>query len=396
MRTALKLVHITTTPLTLVFLRGQVRYMSEQGMSVHAVSSPGDLLDAFGRDELIAVHEIRMGRRLTPLGDMRAFVELTKLFRELRPTIVHGHTIKGGLLGMIAAWITGVPLRIYHLHGLMYPVKQGASRRILRWIEKLPALCSHHILCVSPSVARIAVQDAFVRAEKIDVLLSGSANGVDADHRFNPGRLGNEARAKARTMIGCPEHALVMGYVGRIVRDKGMEELVRAWKNLSRDYPNLQLVIAGPFEAEDPLSPESTSVLRSDPRVHVLGWVDHMPEVYSALDLVILPSYREGFPNVPLEAAAMALPVVATDVGGTADAVVDGTTGTLVPPRDAEALERAVRVYLEDAELRRRHGTAGRDRVLREFRQEPLWKTLYRKYLLLLQDKGVPIPQAEE
>jgi glycosyltransferase involved in cell wall biosynthesis len=121
-----------------------------------------------------------------------------------------------------------------------------------------------------------------------------------------------------------------------------------------------------------------------------------MPEVYSALDLVILPSYREGFPNVPLEAAAMALPVVATDVGGTADAVVDGTTGTLVPPRDAEALERAVRVYLEDAELRRRHGTAGRDRVLREFRQEPLWKTLYRKYLLLLQDKGVPIPQAEE
>jgi glycosyltransferase involved in cell wall biosynthesis len=377
--------------MTLVFLRGQVTYMKKRGLCVDAVSSPGELLEVFGRDEQITVHGVRMGRRFTPLDDVRALVRLIKLFKEIRPTIVHGHTIKGGLLGMLAARITRVPLRIYHLHGLIYPAKRGFKRHILRWIEKLPALASHHTLCVSPSVRRIAVKDRFIRSDKISVLLSGSANGVDADNRFNPQLLGKEARTNTRRKFGCPEDALLIGFVGRIVRDKGVEELVRAWTALRRDYSNAHLVVVGPFEPEDPISAESARVLRSDPRVHLPGWVDDMPAVFSGLDLVVLPSYREGFPNVPLEAAAMALPVIATDVGGTVDAVVNGTTGILIPPRNAEALEKAVRMYLDDADLRHRHGTAGRDRVLREFRREPLWGALHQEYLRLLDGKKLPV-----
>ncbi len=391
----LRLVHITTTPMTLVFLRGQVEYMKYRGMTVHAVSSPGDLLESFGRDEGMAVHGIPMGRRITPLEDIRALLRLTKLLRELQPTIVHGHTIKAGLLGMFAAWITGVPLRLYHLHGLIYPAKKGLKRRVMKWVEKLPGLFSHHTLCVSLSVRRIAVKDRLIHPKKISVLLSGSANGVDAENRFNSQRLGAEARAKTRRMIGCPENALVLGYVGRIVRDKGVEELVQAWMAVRQDYHDLHLVIAGPFEPDDPISAESASVLRTDPRVHLLGWVDDIPEIFSAVDLVVLPSYREGFPNVPLEAAAMALPVVATNVGGCPDAVVDGKTGMLIPPRDSGALEVAVRVYLDDAGLRRKHGLAGRDRVMEEFRQEPLWEAIYQEYLKLLQVRSLPVSELE-
>ena len=175
-----------------------------------------------------------------------------------------------------------------------------------------------------------------------------------------------------------------MGYVGRIVRDKGIAELESAWQLLKERFPNLFLLLVGPVEGHDPVPPQVLDSLRKDPRVRLVGSVKETPLFYAAMDLLVLPSHREGFPNTPLEAAAMELPVVATRVDGCVDAVVDGVTGLLVPPRDPQALGAAIERLILDPELRQQMGQAGRQRVLRDFRPEALWQAQYQQYRELL------------
>ena len=227
-------------------------------------------------------------------------------------------------------------------------------------------------------------------AGKITVLHHGSINGVAAETAFNPARVGDTVRAAVRERYGIPLNAEVVGFVGRVVRDKGLVELVEAWQTLRAERPELHLLVVGPFEPQDPLPPEVEKLLRTDPRVHLTGLNWDTPPLYAAMDVVVLPTYREGFGIVAIEAAAMELPVVATEVPGCVDAVQDSVTGTLVPPRHASALKEAIRHYLLDPELRRRHGRAGRERVLREFRQEDIWEELYGEYTRLLQMRERP------
>jgi lipopolysaccharide/colanic/teichoic acid biosynthesis glycosyltransferase/glycosyltransferase involved in cell wall biosynthesis len=368
-----KLVHITTVPQTLAFLRGQVAFMKSNGYDVSAVSSPGPALEAFGRQEGIDVHPVQMPRRITPLGDLLAVFRLVRLFRRMRPDIVHGHTPKGGLLGMIASWLAGVPVRIYTLHGLPLETATGLKRTILRWCERVSCALARRVYAVSESLRRRAVSAGLCREERIAVLGAGTVNGVDAEHRFIPARVCSYEAARARRALGIPSEVRVVGFVGRVVHDKGVEDLVEAWKELREEFPDLYLLVVGPREPQDPISAEADRVLRSDPRVRLAGEIGSVRAMYAMMDVVALPTYREGFPQVPLEAAAMERPVVASRVTGCVDAVVDGETGTLVPPREPHALAEALAAYLKDPGLRRRHGTAARARVLRDFRPENLW-----------------------
>lgn len=375
----LRLVHVTTVPESLFFLRGQPRYLRQRGFEVTAVSSPGEILERFGRDEEVRAHAVPMARAITPARDLVALARLTALLRRVRPDIVDAHTPKGGLLGMLAARLAGVPVRIYHLHGLRYLTARGLSRRVLRLTERLSAALATRVLCVSRSVADVAAAEGVVPAGKLGVLLGGSINGVDAAGRFVPPSPGEAASARAA--LGIPADAPVLGFVGRLVREKGIVELWRAWSSLREELPALRLVLVGPLEPWDPLPREVQAGLEGDARVLMAGLRWDTPRYFRALDVLALPSYREGFPVVPLEAAAMGLPVVATRVPGCVDAIVDGVTGTLVPPRDPAALAAALRAYLADPELRRRHGAAARARVLRDFDQERIWSALHLEYL---------------
>jgi glycosyltransferase involved in cell wall biosynthesis len=242
------------------------------------------------------------------------------------------------------------------------------------------------VLCVSHSLRDEALSAGIARAEKITVFLHGSGHGVDATGRFDP-RATPDARHEVRARFGIPRDAVVVGFVGRIVRDKGLVELVRAWELLRDRYPALHMLVAGGFEPQDPVPPDVEAVLRNDARIHLAGWTTDTPPLYAAMDLLTLPTYREGFPNVPLEAGAMSLPVVATRVAGCVDAVEDGVTGTLVPPRDAAALASAIAAYIDDPALGNAHGQAGRDRVLRDFRREPLWDALHAEYQRQIDDR---------
>ncbi|MGQ9488809.1 MAG: glycosyltransferase family 4 protein [Armatimonadota bacterium] len=371
------------------FFRGQIAYLREHGIEVSVICSPGELLEAFVQKEQVPGYGVEMPRRITPLRDVIALIQLVRILRKVRPHLVHANTPKGGLLGMISAWLCRVPVRIYHIHGLPFLTASGWKRRVLRWSEKIACRLAHSVLCVSHSIRQIAVQDDLCAEDKIRVLASGSAQGVDADGRFNPARFGEEARRTLRRAIHIPEEATVIGYVGRIVRDKGMEELAKAWTQLRERYPNLHLLLVGDYEPQDPVSDTVRRLFLNDPRVILTGWVSDTAPYYALMDVLALPSYREGFPNTPLEASAMCVPVVATRIPGCVDAVVDGLTGVLVPARDAQALAEAIERYICQPHLRIQHGRAGRERVLREFRQEVLWQALYEHYQSLMQEKGI-------
>ena len=201
------------------------------------------------------------------------------------------------------------------------------------------------------------------------------------------------ARRELRRRYDIPEDALVAGFVGRIVRDKGMIELAGAWRILRLQFPSIHLLLVGTFESQDPVPAEVQKLFQSDPQIHLAGWADDAAPYYAAMDVLVLPTYREGFPGVLLEAAAMAMPVVATRVPGCVDAVVEGVTGTLVPVENTWSLADAIRSYLTEPEPCRRHGDAARARVLKDFCPEAIWQALYEEYERLLAERGLATPK---
>jgi glycosyltransferase involved in cell wall biosynthesis len=382
----LRLVHITTVAASFRFLRGQVAFMQEKGFEVHAVSAPGPEMEALAVSDQAEVHSVEMERRITPIRDLIALLQLVTLLRRIRPHIVHAHTPKGGLLGMLAAWLTRTPVRVYHIRGLPFMTAGGLRRSLLKWTERVSCALSHQVLSVSHSIRRVAVEERLCGEETIEVLLGGSGNGVDALVRFNPDCVA-ETREELRHSHDISEDAIVLGFVGRIVRDKGVMELAGAWNRLREEFPQLVLVLVGPFEPQDAIPDETRDLLGRDSRVRSLGYVADTAPLYKMMDIVVLPTYREGFPNVLLEAGAMRLPVVATRIPGCVDAVVDGISGLLVEPRSIDELADAIRRYLQNAELRISHGVASRERILREFDQKALWEALYGVYQRLLNER---------
>jgi glycosyltransferase involved in cell wall biosynthesis len=383
-----RVLHVTTVPVTLGFLAGHVAHAKSRGFEVHALSSPGEPLLQFAQSLQIDVHAAVMPRSITPLVDLAALLRIVRIIRHIGPTIVDGHTPKGALLAMMAATVCRVPVRVYHQHGLRLMTTTGLKRRILGWAERTTCRLAHQVICISNSLREVLIEKQLCPPEKVKVLAHGSIDGVEAQSMFNPARISMQSAQRIRARYQIPEDALVMGFVGRITRDKGVIELTESWRALRVKYPSLHLLVAGPFESHDPIPGDVDATLRSDPRIHLAGMVRDMPSVYRILDLLVLPTYREGFGMSLLEASSMELPVVATRIPGCVDAVREGETGLLVPIRDAEALTVAIRTYLDNPKLRRQHGTNGRHRALRDFDPEVMREALFHEYLRLLVERG--------
>lgn len=386
---AFKLIHVTTVPITLSFFTSQIEYMRERGVRVEAVSSPGPELERFAGISGVLCHPIPIERRLAPISDLVSLYRLYCLLRERRPDIVHSHTPKAGLLGTIAARLAGVPCRVLSVFGLPQMTKTGMMKTLLDMTTRLACKNADLVWCDSPSMREHVIKQQLCPAGKVMVLGHGSVGGIDAECKFNPECYGEEVKREIRTRYNIPNDALVIGFVGRIVADKGMNEFTQAWHMVRQEFPDVHVLLVGVFEAGDPISSENEELLRNDSRVHLTGWRQDVPEHLSVMDLLVNPSYREGFGVVHLEAAAMRIPVLATDIPGCVDSILNGVTGTLVPPRDRIALQKAMRQYVGDPDLRRRHGEAGRVRVQELFRPDMLSEAMLKKYHCLLKSCNV-------
>jgi O-antigen/teichoic acid export membrane protein/glycosyltransferase involved in cell wall biosynthesis len=383
--------YVLTSSLSLGFLRGQLGFLHRLGFDVKVVSSPGERLYADAQEEGAQAIAIGIEREIAPFRDLVSLWQLWRVMRRLRPVITDVGTPKAGFLGGIAAWLTSVPCRIYTLHGLRCETTSGLKRQILLFTERVACLCAHRVLCVSESLRQKAVAMGIVNAGKARVLGSGSNNGIDAA-RFTPTAELLHAAAELRKRLGIPSDAPVVGFAGRLTQDKGIPELLGAYLQLRASFPKLRLLLLGDFEEGDPVPAEMRRRISEDPQIISPGFVQEIAPFYHLMDVIALPSHREGLACVLLEANAAGKPVVATRATGTVDAVVDGVTGILVPLGNAKALALALKRLLQDRELAETMGRAGRARVLREFRQDLVWAALTREYTLLLRQNGLHVP----
>lgn len=351
-----RLVHVLTVADSLPFIDTVVQHAAQRGYEVVVVTSPDERLTAFGRRLGVETVGVEMPRRVSPSQDWESLQALHRLLVRLRPTLVHAHTPKGALLGTLAAHAAKVPVRLYQMRGLAYVTAREPLRTVLLTTERLTISAATHVICQSHSLHRQALEAKLVTRKRSEVVLEGS-NGVDT-RRFAPDAAAGEA---LRAKLGIGREARVVAFVGRLVRDKGIPELVEAFERLSA--PDVHLLLAGPFEPRDPVDAATRARIEAHPRIHALGHVSDPRPVYAAGDFVILPSHREGFPNVPLEAAAMGKAVITTDVPGCIDAVAGGETGLIVPVDDATALQGAMERYLREPDLAVSHGVAGRARA---------------------------------
>lgn len=377
------LLHVTSVPITLGFLRGQVGFMKAAGFEVSVASSPGELLTDFAAREDVPSYPIEISRRISPMQDLKSIATLCKLFKQVKPTILHAHTPKAGLLCMIAGRICGVPVRIYHVHGLLFGHRHD---RLLTKTERVACGNATKVFCVSKTARQIYIDMAICPDTKITTFLGGSINGIDAGY-FDPA-VGKTEGEALRKNLGIAQDDLVIGFVGRLVRDKGLIELHEAWLTLKNEFPNLHLVLAGPLESEDPLPDDVVQSFESDPRVHLMGFIKDPRPVYAVMDILALPTYREGLPYAPLEAQCMEVPVVATDIPGCNEAIGNGQTGSIIPLRDSLALTQSLREYLTNGHLRREQGIAGRKRMLELFAQVPIWQAMEAEYRRLIAALG--------
>lgn len=383
--TRVKAVFFITDALSWIFFEGQPRYFREHGIEVHAVSSPGPQQEEFGRLNDIPIYSVPVERAISPFSDMVSVWRLYKLLRRLRPHILCAHFGKPGIIGMVAGTLARTPVRIYHNHGMALSSARGWRWALLWGVEKLSCLLAHRVVYVAPSV--------LAEAEKLGVCAPGkgcavlSANGLDCANLFTPRLYGTEYRERWRTSLGIPEDAFVVGYVGRLYKVKGIDDLIRAWKLLSGQEPRLHLLLVGDSDAMLPISSWALHTISSEARIHLAGYVEEIAGVYPAMDIVVLPSYHEGLGYCLVEGAAMELPVIATRIPGIVDAVLEGTNGFLIEPHHPEQLAETILKYMHDPALARAHGKAGREFVVRRFQPSGVWASLLRIFDQLLFDR---------
>jgi glycosyltransferase involved in cell wall biosynthesis len=381
-----------TNPQTCLVLGGRLRTLREAGFRVTLVSSPGELLTRTAAQEGVESIAIPMRREMAPAADLLSLLRLCWLLYRLKPNMTEFSTPKAGLLGSMAALLCGVPTRVYLLRGLKLETSTGIKRRILLAAERLASACSHAVLCNSESLRNQALALRVAPEAKLRLLGSGSSGGVDVE-RFSPGP------GLLRARLGLPPDAPVVGFVGRLTRDKGLPELVEAFDAILAARPQAHLLLVGWLDAsEDALGWNLRSRIKNHPRIHMTGYVADAAPYYRAMDVMVLPTWREGFPNVVLEAAASGIPVVTTLCTGSRDSVVPEVTGLLIPPGYPVAIREAVLQLLRNPERRCRMGEAARAWVLENYVNGSVLGLTVRCYKSLLERnrpvdiRRVPVP----
>jgi glycosyltransferase involved in cell wall biosynthesis len=375
----LKIAQIATSGMSVrLLLLDHIRALESEGHQVTAICAPGPWVESVQRTG-VKVETVPMEREMEPLRDMRSLLTLRDCFLKHRFDVVHTHTPKAGLIGPMAARLAGVPHVVHTIHGLLFHDRMGWLRQMLFWLpEKVTATCCDHLLSQSREDLKYAVRTGLCASKKIVYL----GNGIDVDY-FSPSA--SYARAQVLREVGIESGDFVVGSVGRLVREKGFMELFAAMDHLSVRYPQIKLVVIGPRELDqdDALDPVYMDDLQERGIVRFVNWSNDMRPWYASMDVFVLPSYREGIPRACMEAAALKRPVVASDIRGCREVVLDGKTGLLVPPRKVPTLMQAIERLYKDRELAERMGERARQHIVENFNVKDVCRRLCAFYAQL-------------
>ncbi len=376
-----KLVRITTVPMSLKhLLKGQMSFMSKNGFDVIMISSEGKGLNDVIKNEKCRHFIIPLTREITPLRDIIATFSLYRLLLLEKPDIVHTHTPKAGIVGMLASFLAKVPVRLHTVAGLPLLEAKGLKRLILNLVERLTYKFSTKVYPNSYGLKDIILKNRFTKEDKLCVIGNGSSNGIDTSF-FDPKLVSSKKKKSIRSKLGIKKNDFVFIFVGRLVTDKGINELVEAFNELCLQLENIKLLLVGPSEDNlDPLSEKTKLSISNHNKIISVGYQSDVRPFFAVSNLLVFPSYREGFPNVVLQSAAMGLPSIVTDINGCNEIIKNDYNGIIIPSKDIKSLIQAMERIFIDKELYLRCKENSRLSIMKNYRQDLYWNALLSEY----------------
>ncbi|WP_203258677.1 glycosyltransferase family 4 protein [Hyunsoonleella ulvae] len=376
-----KIIRITTVPLSLLgLLHGQLKFMS-QHYEILGVSSQGknNELDRLPAIEGVPAFAIEMTRKITPLKDIIAVYKLYRLFKKEKPFIVHSHTPKAGTLSMLAAKLAGVEHRLHTIAGLPLVEAKGLKRLLLNFVERATYSWATKIYPNSFGLKNIILEHNFTNKSKLTVIGNGSSNGIDIQ-RFDPIRFTDEDKKdKLREELGIKKSDFVFLFVGRLVSDKGVNELIEAFDKMCKNHSGIKLLLVGGYENElDPLKVKTTEIIKTNKNIVSSGWVEDVCPYFVLSNVLTFVSYREGFPNVVMQAGAMGLPCIVSNINGCNEIVIEGKNGTIIPVKDTNTLYNKM-VSIFKGEIQFSSKTC-RDLIVKRYQRQVIWDALLNEY----------------
>jgi glycosyltransferase involved in cell wall biosynthesis len=374
-----KLIRTSTIAMSLDFLlKGQLAFLNKE-YDVVAVSGQDKHLQNVANREGVRTEAVGMQRNIRPLNDLLSLWKLYRLFKKEKPFIVHSITPKAGFLSMTAAYFARVPVRMHTFTGLIFPSKTGTLQKILIIMDKFLCRFATHIYPEGEGVKQDLVQYG-ITAKPLKVLASGNVNGIDSNY-FAPTLYNAESNAMLKQELGINSQDFVFIFVGRLVGDKGVNELVTAFVKLNTTHENVKLILVGPFENDlDPLADETLNEIKQHTNILSVGFqMDIRPYLVSA-NVLVFPSYREGFPNVVMQAGAMGLPSIVTNINGCNEIIVEGENGIIIPFKDSKAIYEAMIKMIGNTALRMRLQQNARQMIVSRYEQQLVWDAILSEY----------------
>ena len=380
----IKILRVVTSSISFKLIDGQAQFMQQQGYQVISVSG-----GPFPKEEIPQLKGVRfipqphLVRPISIKEDLLALRDMIRLIRKERPDIIHSHTPKAGLMGMLAGWLCRVPIRIHTVAGLPLLVHRGFKRKVLNLVERITYRCATYVYPNSHRLRDTIISLKLASPDKLRVIGDGSSNGINVQH-FCKALFAEELVDPIRKQLG---GSFTFIFVGRIVRDKGICELVEAFTRLQQEHPDARLLLVGGFEQKlDPLPEDVYHTIQSHPAIYCAGWQDDVRPWFVAADALAFPSYREGFPNVVMQAGAMELPCVVSDINGCNEIIIEGENGLIIPSHDAAALYQAMKRMMEDKALYTHCQQNARPLIASRYKQEDVWQATLEMYRSLTGD----------
>jgi glycosyltransferase involved in cell wall biosynthesis len=386
MKNRKKLVRVTTVPISLEkLLENQLHFMKSY-YKVTAISADKYNLDRVGQLQGVPVFHLEMTRQITPLQDLQAVWKLFHFFKKEKPFIVHSHTPKAGTVGMLAAKLAGVPHRLHTVAGLPLLEATGMKRKLLNFVEKITYACATKVYPNSNCLRGIIIQEQFCEPEKLTVIGNGSSNGINTSY-FDPDLFSVNDKQSLKNELGISPEDFVFIFVGRLVGDKGINELIQAFQMIVAKTNPVKLLLVGPFEFDlDPLAPETLREITANNKIISVGFQKDVRPYLAISSCLAFPSYREGFPNVVMQAGAMGLPSIVTNINGCNEIVIEGENGILIPVKNSNAIYEAMDKMIVNDDFREKIQKKARQMIVVRYEQQVVWEAILAEYKRLGQN----------